>query len=382
MKIDRRKFIKCSLAAAGCALAPKFLTDSEPLNFIPQAYAQTRATDLSHLEAVYYKKLDYKEVECELCPRKCKVGNKERGYCGVRENEEGIYYTLVHSRVCSAGVDPIEKKPFFHYLPGTRSFSIATAGCNMNCKFCQNWQISQVRPEQVENYYLPPEAVAQFAKANKCVSIAYTYSEPIIFYEYMLDCARAGHKENLKSVIITAGYIEHDPLVELCKNLDAVKIDFKAFTDKFYREICSCELKPIMNVLVELKKIGIWTEIVYLMVPTLNDDMKDIKRMCQWMKKELGTDMPIHFSRFHPTYLMKNLPPTPVSSLEQARQIALEAGLNYVYIGNVPGHEAEKTYCPKCKKVVVDRIGYTITQMNLNNGKCKFCGETIPGIWH
>ncbi|MGB2698646.1 MAG: AmmeMemoRadiSam system radical SAM enzyme [Candidatus Zixiibacteriota bacterium] len=381
MKLNRRKFIKCSLAAAGCALAPKFLTGSDPLNFIPQAYAQTRATDLSHVEALYYKKLDYKEVECELCPRKCKVGNKERGYCGVRENEEGTYYTLVHSRVCSAGVDPIEKKPFFHYLPGTRSFSIATAGCNMNCKFCQNWQISQVRPEQVDNYYLPPDAVARYAKANNCVSIAYTYSEPIIFYEYMLDCARAGHDYGLKSVIITAGYIEHDPLVELCKNLDAVKIDFKAFTDKYYREVCSCELKPIMDVLVELKKIGIWYEIVYLMVPTLNDDMKDIKKMCEWMKKELGTDVPIHFSRFHPTYLMKNLPPTPVSSLERAHQIALETGLNYVYIGNVAGHNAENTYCHKCKEIVVGRIGYTITQMNLNDGKCKFCGEPIPGVW-
>jgi len=381
IKIDRRKFIKCSLAAAGCTLAPKFLTESNPLNFIPEAYAQTRATDLSRVEAMYYKKLDYKEVECELCPRKCKVGNKERGYCGVRENEEGTYYTLVHSRVCSAGVDPIEKKPFFHYLPGTKSFSIATAGCNMNCKFCQNWQISQVRPEQVDNYYLPPEAVARYAKDNNCVSIAYTYSEPIVFYEYMLDCAKKGHELGIKSVVVTAGYIEHDPLVELCRNLDAVKVDFKGFTEKYYKEVCSCELKPIMDVLVDLKKIGIWYELVYLMVPTLNDDMKDIKRMCEWMKADLGTDVPLHFTRFHPMYLLKNLPPTPVSSLEKAHQIALETGLNYVYVGNVPGHQAENTYCHKCKEIVVGRIGYTITQMNILDGKCKFCGQKIPGVW-
>jgi pyruvate formate lyase activating enzyme len=238
-----------------------------------------------------------------------------------------------------------------------------------------------VRPEQVDNIYLTPEDVAHYARMKDCISIAYTYSEPIVFYEYMLDCARKGHEQGLKSVVVTAGYIEHEPLVELCKNVDAVKVDFKGFTEKYYKEICSCELKPIMDVLVDLRKIGIWYEIVYLMVPTLNDDMKDIKRMCEWMKTELGTDVPLHLTRFHPMYLLKNLPPTPVSSLEKAHQVALEAGLNYVYIGNVPGHKAENTYCHKCKEIVVGRIGYTITQMNLKGGKCKFCGERIPGIW-
>ena len=380
-KIKRRDFLKYSLAATGGILAPKVLGDFSILEGIPLAYAQTKATKLSKVEAKYYKKLEHKEIQCLLCPKECKVGDKERGYCGVRENQDGVYYTLVHSLICSANVDPIEKKPFFHFLPSTKAFSIATAGCNMNCKFCQNWQISQVRPEQVDNYNLTPELVASYAEHNGCESIAYTYSEPVIFYEYMLDCAKEGRKRGIKSVVVTAGYINHDPLVELCKEVDAIKVDFKGFTEKYYRDICRCELKPIMDRLVDLAKIGIWLEIVYLMVPTLNDDMKDIKRMCKWMLKDLGPLVPIHFSRFHPHYLLKNLPPTPVSSLEKAREIALETGLKYVYIGNVFGHEGENTYCPNCKKKIIGRIGYTITEMNIKDNKCKFCGEIIPGVW-
>jgi pyruvate formate lyase activating enzyme len=252
----------------------------------------------------------------------------------------------------------------------------------MNCKFCQNWEISQVRPEQVRNIYAPPEDVVTYAQQSGSRSIAYTYSEPIVFYEYMLDTAIAGRKRGIKSVVITAGYINHDPWLELIRAVDAIKVDFKAFTEKYYEEICHAKLKPVMDALVDLAKSGIWYEIVYLMVPTLNDDMTNIKEMCKWMVKDLGKDVPLHFTRFQPMYLLKNLPPTPVSSLERAREIALEEGMNFVYVGNVPGHEGEHTYCPKCKQVVVGRIGYTITQMNLKNGKCKFCGNTIPGVWN
>ncbi len=380
-RIKRRDFLKYSIAATGGILAPKLLNDFSVLDNIPLAYAQERTSQLSRVEAKYYEKLKHKEIRCQLCPRECLVGDKERGYCGVRENQEGVYYTLVHSIVCSANVDPIEKKPFFHFLPGTKAFSIATAGCNMNCKYCQNWQISQVRPEQVDNYHLPPELVAGYAQKKGCRSIAYTYSEPIVFYEYMLDCAREGEKRGIKSAVITAGYINHDPLVELCKKVDAIKIDFKGFTEEFYKNICRSELGPVMDRLVDLAKIGIWYELVYLMVPTLNDDIKEIKRMCKWMWKDLGPYVPLHFSRFHPTYLLKNLPPTPVSTLEKARDIALETGLKYVYIGNVFGHEGENTYCHNCKKKIVGRVGYTITQINIKEGRCKFCGEIIPGVW-
>lgn len=336
---------------------------------------------LSRVEAKYYKKLKHKEIECELCPRQCKVGDRERGYCGCRENQEGTYYTLVHSYACSFNVDPIEKKPLFHFMPGSKAFSIATAGCNMNCKFCQNWEISQVRPEQVRSIYLPPEDVVDYARQSGSRSIAYTYSEPIVFYEYMLDTAVAGREKGIKSVVITAGYINHDPWMELIREVDAIKVDFKAFTEEFYEEICHAKLKPIMDALVDLSKSGIWYELVYLVVPTLNDDMKNIREMCKWMVANLGRDVPLHFSRFHPMYLLKNLPPTPVSSLERAREIALEEGMNFVYVGNVPRHQGEHTYCPNCKEVVIGRIGYTITRMNLENGKCRSCGNPIPGVW-
>jgi pyruvate formate lyase activating enzyme len=362
-------------------MLPEALPGGSILNSGGNVWASVAQAGLSKVEASYYKKLEHKEIECELCPRECKVGDRERGYCGCRENQGGTYYTLVHSYPCSTHVDPIEKKPLFHFLPGTTAFSIATAGCNLNCKFCQNWEISQVRPEQVESYYLSPEDVAAYAQESGSRSIAYTYSEPIVFYEYMLDCAKAGRKKGIRSAVITAGYIRHDPWLELIKEVDAIKVDFKAFTEEFYQDVCQGKLKPVMDALVDLAQSKIWYELVYLVVPTLNDDLGDIRRMSKWMVKELGPDVPVHFTRFHPMYLLKNLPPTPVSSLEKAREIALEEGMNFVYVGNVPGHEGEHTYCPACKQVVIERVGYRIIRMNLKDGKCSLCGKAVPGIW-
>jgi pyruvate formate lyase activating enzyme len=334
------------------------------------------------IEAMYYKKLPDIRVECELCPRACQVADLERGYCGVRENRDGKYYTLVHSRVCSLNADPIEKKPLFHYLPGTRAYSIATAGCNIECKFCQNWQISQFRPEQIDNIKLTPEEVIRFAQEKKCDTIAYTYSEPVVFYEYMYDTARVGKREGVGSVMISNGYIKKEPLVELCKELSAVKIDFKAFTEKFYKETCSGELKPVLETLVTLKEIGIWFEIVMLVIPTLNDSDKELNDMCSWIYENLGADVPVHFSRFSSRYKIKNLPPTPIKTLEKARNIAIESGLNFAYTGNVPGHPGESTYCPDCKEVLIKRVGYTILQYSLNVNKCGNCKHPIPGVWH
>lgn len=380
-KMKRRDFFRYTLSGAGGALGSNLVSKLPFLSPPETAYALSSSGKLSHVEAKYYKKLEHKEIECQLCPRKCKVGDRERGYCGVRENRKGVYYTLVYGLACSVHSDPIEKKPFFHFLPGTNAFSIATAGCNLNCKFCQNWEISQARPEQTYNLELPPQAVAEYASQAKSSSISYTYTEPIIFYEYMLDCAKTGKQKGLKSVMVSAGYIEQEPLIELCRELNAVKIDLKAFTEKFYKDICSGKLQPVLDTLKELNRIGIWYEIVYLMIPTLNDDMKDVRRMCQWIMGNLNPNVPIHFTRFTPMYLLKNLPLTPVSSLEKARKIALETGLKFVYIGNVPGHKGESTYCPRCGKIVIGRYGFTITQMNLQKGKCKFCGEKIPGVW-
>jgi pyruvate formate lyase activating enzyme len=332
-------------------------------------------------EARFYEKLPYKKIKCKLCPRECVIDDRERGYCGVRENRGGTYYTLVYSRVCAAHIDPIEKKPLFHFAPGTLAFSVATAGCNVNCKMCQNWDISQVRPEQVRNTYLPPQQVAALARQAGCASIAYTYSEPVIFCEYVLDTADAGHAAGVKSAVVTGGYIQQEPLKQLCARVDAIKVDLKAFSEKFYKEVVNGELKPVLQALSCIRAQGAWNEIVYLVVPTLNDSDAEFHSLARWVKAELGPDVPLHFTRFYPNYLLKDLPPTPLATLDHAKAIADAEGLHYVYIGNVPGHPAENTWCPKCRGLLVERAGFLVKAMRIKQGKCPDCGLTIPGRW-
>jgi pyruvate formate lyase activating enzyme len=376
---DRRTFLK--LASVPClgacldpclATWPRFAVGADPVR-----------TDDSQfiVEAQFYEKLPYKKIRCKLCPRECVIDDRERGYCGVRENHGGSYYTLVHSRVCAAHIDPIEKKPFFHFCPGSLAFSVATAGCNVNCKFCQNWDISQARPEQVRSTYLPPKELARLAQQYRCPAIAYTYSEPVVFYEYMRDAADAGHDLGIKSVVVTGGFIQQDPLKKLCQGVDAIKVDLKSFSEKYYKEVVNGELKPVLDALVTMRKLGMWTEIVYLVVPTLNDGDAEFRSLAQWVRSNLGVDVPLHFSRFYPEYLLKNLPPTPLETLERAKAIADSEGLHYVYLGNIPGHPAESTYCPKCRRMVIGRIGFTVKEMHLRKGKCEYCQQPIAGVW-
>ena len=331
--------------------------------------------------AMFWEKLEENRVKCVLCPRECQVADVERGYCGVRENQAGEYQTLVYGALCSANVDPIEKKPLFHYLPGTTAFSIATAGCNIECKFCQNWQISQFRPEQVESVPIDPERLVAACKGRQSPTIAYTYSEPVIFYEYMHDTAALAREHGIGSVMISNGYIQEKPLRQLCRHLTGVKIDFKAFTEKFYSESCAGELKPVLRVLELLKEIGIWLELVVLIVPTLNDSPEETKGMGEWVIEHLGPDVPMHFTRFHPTYRVTNLPRTPVSTLERCRQIALDTGVRYVYAGNVPMHPGENTYCHNCQHELIRRLGFRVRFNRISNGKCPSCGTNIPGVW-
>jgi len=375
MKLSRRKFL--TNAALLCSVPPVIKSMSLPgVAWSAPGFDKQKLT-----EARYYEKLPNRKIKCKLCPRECVIDDQERGYCGVRENQGGTYYTLVYSRPCSANVDPIEKKPLFHFLPGSTAFSIATVGCNVECKFCQNWQISQVRPEQIESFDLSPDDIARHASENRCQSIAYTYTEPVIFAEYMHDCAVAGHQYGVKSVMISNGYISKAPMKDLCRVLDAVKIDLKAFTEKFYQELVAGELKPVLETLVLLRQMNVWTEIVYLVIPTHNDDPIELKQMCRWIVQELGPDVPVHFTKFYPQYRMKNLPPTPISTLETARDIALEAGIHYAYVGNVPQHPGENTYCPHCKETVIKRRGYFILETNLKDNRCKKCNQVIAGIW-
>jgi len=381
--LDRRSFLKCAAIAGASAGATCGLSRfALPVYAMPPSAQAAQDDSQFTVEAKFYQKLPNKKVKCKLCPRECTVGDRERGYCGVRENRGGTYHSLVHSRVCAAHVDPVEKKPLFHYLPGTLAFSIATAGCNVNCKFCQNWDISQVRPEQVPAQYAPPKAVAELAKQNRCPTIAYTYSEPVIFSEYVMDAADAGHEAGVRSVVVSNGFIQNEALKTAYGKMDAVKIDLKAFTESYYRDVVVAELKPVLETLVALRKMGKWTEIVYLVVPTLNDSDAEFQGLARWMKTNLGVDVPVHFTQFHPEYLLKNLPITPVPTLERAKAIADAEGLHYVYIGNVPGHPAQNTYCPKCRRMVVERLGFTASQMLIRKGACPFCSQAIPGIWH
>ncbi len=344
-------------------------------------YALGQDANLSRIEARFYKKLPDREIECELCPRFCKLGDKERGYCGVRENQDGVYYSLVYGKACAAHVDPIEKKPFFHYLPSSLALSIASAGCNVNCKFCQNWEISQVRPEQIRHFDLPPSQVVKSAQENNCPVIAYTYSEPVVFYEYMYDTSVTARKNGIKNVVITGGHINPEPLKELLDVVDGIKVDLKSFDQDFYAQYVRGDLKPVLDAISLISQSEIWMEIVYLVIPSLNDSSQGFEQLCRWIQEELGPDVPLHFSRFQPQYLMKNLPPTPVSTLEKAYNIAKTQGLNYVYIGNVPGHKAENTVCPKCDNLLVERRGYVIQKNRIQKGRCSFCQHPIPGVW-
>jgi pyruvate formate lyase activating enzyme len=331
--------------------------------------------------AMFWESLPDKKVKCVLCPRECEVADVERGYCGVRENQGGEYQTLVYGALCSANVDPIEKKPLFHYLPGTTALSIATAGCNVECKFCQNWQISQFRPEQVDSYLISPERLIEVCRTENSPTVAHTYSEPVIFYEYMHDSAELGRKRGVGSVMISNGYIQEEPLKELCRYLTGVKIDLKAFTETFYKEQCNGELKPVLSTLETLRDIGIWFELVVLIIPTLNDSAEEIRRMSRWVVEHLGPNVPMHFTRFHPTYRVTNLPRTPISTLDRCRQIAIESGVHYVYAGNVPMHPGENTYCHKCRHEVIRRAGFNIVANRLKDGKCPECSTVIPGVW-
>lgn len=378
---NRRSFLMCAMASGAALGGGKFAI---PAAAIPSSTNQKNQDDsFFTVEAQFYQRLHDKKIKCKLCPRECTVGDRERGYCGVRENRGGTYYSLVHSRVCASHVDPIEKKPLFHYLPGTLAFSLATAGCNVNCKFCQNWDISQSRPEQVPSVFTPPQRVAELARQYGCPTIAYTYSEPVVFSEFLMDAADAGHAAGLRSIVVSNGYIQEEALKAAYGKMDAVKIDLKAFSESYYAKVVTGQLKPVLDTLVTLRKMGKWTEIVYLVVPTLNDDDAEFRGLAQWVKANLGAEVPLHFTQFHPDYLLKNLPITPVPTLERAKAIADAEGLRYVYIGNVPGHPAQNTYCPKCRHLLVERVGFTASRISISkDGRCPFCHQLIPGIWH
>lgn len=340
---------------------------------------KTQADTSFHL-AKYWTPGKDKSVTCNLCPNLCETSPGETGYCRARTNIDGKYYSPVYEKPVALHNDPIEKKPLNHFLPGTKAYSIGLTGCNLRCKHCQNWQISQAKFGSLPSELRQPEKIVQAAKSNGSQSVAFTYNEPTTFFEYMVDVAKNARKENIGAVIVSNGYINEKPQSELLNHLDAYKVDLKGFSEKFYSTICEGELKYVLESLVRIKKRGVWLEIVNLMIPTLNDDDKEIEAMTKWIVENLGKDVPIHFTRFHPTYKIRNLPPTPISTLERAHDIAVAIGIRYAYVGNVPGHKWEHTYCPQCKETLIKRYMYDTKIVGMENGKCK-CGNVIPGVW-
>jgi|SRR3989344_3547012 len=330
-------------------------------------------------EALYCKKLKDKSVQCLLCPKNCFIAEGSYGFCNARKNTDGTLFSMVYGNASSVCIDPIEKKPLYHFLPGSSSLSIGTFGCNLSCRHCQNWTIARaVPPDAFEEMH--PKLLVEKAVETGCESISYTYNEPTIFYEYVLDAAKLARKKKIRNVLVTNGFINLPPLKELSKYIDAANVDLKAFNEKFYREICFASLSPVLETLKFLSKTNIWFEITNLLIPTKNDDFAEIKKMCEWIKKEVGADTPLHFSAFYPCYKMMDAPPTPQKTLDRARKIALDTGIDYVYAGNTPDVEGSTTYCPKCKRAVIQRAHFSVLGNWLKKGRCS-CGFRIKGVW-
>lgn len=320
-------------------------------------------------------------VQCDLCPKRCIIEPGQSGECRIRVNLDGRLVAVTYGFPCAIHVDPIEKKPLYHFLPGTPIFSIATVGCNLHCKNCQNWEISQQNPEDSEAYELPPEDLARAARQYECASIAYTYTDPHVYYEYTLDgCIRA-HELGLRNVLVTAGYINPEPMERLYRHVDAANIDLKAFSEEFYRDVCGATLAPVLDTLVRAKTLGVWVEVTNLVIPTLNDRDEDFTGLCRWMAENMGRDTPLHFSQFYPQYQMRHLPETPAATLDRARQIALAEGLHFVYIGNIHRPDGATTHCPGCQEALIERVGFRVTENRLRDGKCPSCGVEIQGVW-
>jgi len=320
-------------------------------------------------------------IKCLLCAQGCMLRAGERGRCRARMNVSGEMRSLVYGRPITIHVDPIEKKPFYHFLPGSAAYSLATSGCPLHCRFCQNWEISQIAPEDYDARYTAPDVIASSAVERRAPVIAFTYNEPTVFTEYMLDIAAAAKTQGLRCVLVSCGFMNEQPLSDMCDALDAIKVDLKGFSPEFYRTVCSADLQPVLRSIRQISRSGTHLELVNLVVPTLNDSEAMLSDLCDWVAGELGPDVPVHFTRFHPEYQLLNLSPTPVAALERARSVAMSKGIHYAYVGNVPGHEGNHTYCPGCGKMVIQRSGFLIGEVHITHGCCEFCGTKIAGVW-
>jgi pyruvate formate lyase activating enzyme len=334
-------------------------------------------------EAYLYEKLEQKKVKCHLCNHGCVIKENGKGICGVRENKDGILYCLVYDKVIAAHLDPIEKKPLFHFLPGTTSFSIATVGCNFRCRFCQNYEISQMPHDykKIVGELIPPDAIVAYAIKNGAKSISYTYTEPTVYFELCLDTSRIATEKGLKNVFVTNGYMTDKCLKEIYPDLHAANVDLKSFKNQFYKDLCGARLEPVLKTLETMKSMNIWVEVTTLIIPGYNDSEAELKEIAKFLVS-LDSHIPWHVTRFYPTYKLTTPPPTPVETLRKAREIGLSQGLKYVYTGNIPGDKGENTYCPNCNKILIERHGFYIHRFELKNGMCPHCNTEIKGIWN
>ena len=379
-RINKRTFVKEACMAAAGTFCISRLSGTPKGSTIKDLRIKDDLWKWSK-ECMYYE-VTPRGIKCLVCPNECTLKNGETSTCRNRVSHEGKLYSIAYGNPCAMHVDPVEKKPFFHFHPGTRAFSIATAGCNFACLNCQNWEISQSSPKDTRNFDLMPEKVTAQATLNSCQSIAYTYSEPITWCEYVYDTSVNSRKQGIRNILVSNGYINEKPLRDLCKVLDAATIDLKSFDDTTYLRLNAGKLQPILNSLKIFKEEGVWLEISNLVIPNWSDGMDMITKMCDWLFNNGFQDNPLHFLRFQPLYKLNQLPPTPVPVLEKAREIAHDAGIKYVYLGNVAGAAAVSTVCPKCKKVIVERKGYQIVTNAIKNGTCSYCGEKIAGRWN
>jgi len=333
-------------------------------------------------EARLYDKLEGGRVVCRVCAHRCTILPGKRGVCGVRENRDGTLYTLTYGLLISQAVDPIEKKPLFHFYPGSDAFSIASVGCNLRCSFCQNWEISQMPRDEgrIAGHGVPAEAVVAAARQYGCRSIAYTYTEPATFFEYAYDASVLAHEAGLANVFVTNGYMTADLLEAYHPYLDAANVDLKAFRDEFYRRLCGARLAPVLDALKLMKRQGVWLEVTTLIIPGHNDDPGELAELAGFIARELGPGTPWHVSRFHPAYRLTDAPPTPAATLRRAYDIGRQAGLHYVYIGNLPGLRGEDTTCPNCGQTVIARYGFTVLERHTRDGACAYCGTAIEGV--
>ncbi|MBI4496185.1 MAG: AmmeMemoRadiSam system radical SAM enzyme [Deltaproteobacteria bacterium] len=332
-------------------------------------------------EALLYEALPEQKVQCRLCRHLCRIPPSRRGICGVRENRDGVLYTWVYRRLISRAVDPIEKKPLFHFAPGSSSFSIAAVGCNFHCDFCQNYEISQMPRERnrIPGEDVSPEKVVDMAERAGCRTIAYTYTEPTIILEYALDIARLADERGLKNIFVTNGYMTEEALRLIHPHLHGANVDIKAFSEDFYSRRCGARLEGVLQSLQTMKELGVWVEVTTLLIPGLNDSLEELAAIARFLFS-LGPETPWHLSRFHPTYRMLDRPPTSIGLLERARRIGLQAGLRYVYTGNVPGDVGENTFCPACGHLLIDRLGFRIRENRMRQGRCPDCGSAIDGV--